>query len=320
MKDLKEHLILNKEKLLESLQDPSKLGALNEVSGDLNYWNELFTFSSDRKALENFLLYRTASAFTLFKPHANDADMVEPALCELKSRLESIPSVASVAVGKEIYKEDKERAFFVTLKNGTSFFLESDTATSLMKDLGDFLRNILRSSFGSNWPEATYIKQYGLEKGKSYNYYKPFRNYYFFTLISKLYNEPKDSLAQSCLYELERRAQLTHKIPNIILVPYGYNAPRGTCLTTYKTKVKISDRLDLTMLDFEEMIDSPDFTDQHFQERLKNKKCTIASIEFLLEHRDILFPKIPIFDKTLEGSNTQSILNRSKAINKILTE
>ncbi|GAA4073810.1 hypothetical protein [Amphibacillus indicireducens] len=171
-----------KKKLKESINNHNRLGKLEVISNDKNYWINLFTYDGNRTALENFMLYRTAAAFNLYKSGFDDADITTPALNNLKDRLLSLPSVKEVKMGKEI--NEKDRAFLISLNNGKELYLESDTANSLMEDLGNFLRKIIIKTKeipkGLNWAQATYIEKYNLDKSKSNNYYVPFRNYYFY--------------------------------------------------------------------------------------------------------------------------------------------
>jgi len=320
MSDLKKYLLLDEEKLSYSLKDADKLGKLKFISDDINYWKQLFTYNEERAALENFMLYRTAGEFGLYKKGADDADITTPALNELKKRLCSLSCVEKVKMGKEIDKNEKDRVFLVCLKDGRYIYLESDTANSLMGDLGDFLRKIIMQiediPKGLNWAEATYIKRYNLDENRTNsNYYKPFRNYYFYKLISKLPGVLQDEIAIECYTQLEERARVTHVLKNMILVPYGYNSARGYNLKTYKSNRKIQDRLDLTFVDFEEMMDDTMFRDIEIQKRLRNNKCTIDSVKFLLENKEQVFPQIPVYTQEAENKNITGILERSKIIN-----
>jgi hypothetical protein len=324
MDDLKKYMILSEKALLKSLENAYGLGKLSFISDDVTYWRELFTYSEARSALQNFLLYRTAGAFNLYEKGADDADVTAPALNELKRRLYSLPCVQSVKVGKESDGAEKERTFLVSLKDGRSLYLESDTANSLMGDLGIFLRTILKRRGVTNWPTVTYIKQYNLDSKKYDNYYTPFKLHYFFSLISTLVGELQDKVEIDCLEVLEKRAQLTHVLKNMILVPYGYNQFRGLKSLTYKTRLPIQDRLDLTFKDFEEIQDDTAFGDAEFQTRpgfsgRGNKKRTMYSVEFLLENKGVLFPPIPEFPEGAEGNSTYAILERSKIIIKTLS-
>lgn len=298
------------------------MGKINFISEEINYWIQLFTYSEERTALENFMLYRTAGEFCLYKKETNDVDITTQVLNELKKRLCSLSCVEKVKVGKEINKNEKERVFLVCLKDGRKVYLESDTANSLMGDLGDFLRKIILQiediPQGLNWAEATYIKNYNLENNRVNRYYKPFRNYYFYTLISKLPELLQDETTIECYKHLEKRAQATHILKNMILVPYGYNSARGFRLKTYKSNRKIQDRLDLTIVDFEEMIDDAMFGDIELQDRLHNCKCTLDSVKFLLENKEQLFPQIPVYTQEAEDTTILGILERSKIISRTL--
>lgn len=161
-------------------------------------------------------------------------------------------------MGKEIDKEEKYRAFRVILTDGSTIYLESDTANSLMGDLDKYLNIIIPQIENVpvlGWPNATYIQRYKLHLNSTIrDYYKPFRNYYFYTLLSKLPDVLHDEITIECYTQLEERARLMHTLKNMILVPYGYNRPRGWGLTTYKSNRRINDRLDLTFVDFENII------------------------------------------------------------------
>lgn len=325
MMDLKNYLLLDEQKIYNSIHNPNKLGKLHTISDEVSYWKALFTYHEQRTALENFLLYRTASELGLYKYGAHDADITPPALDTLTERLYSIFSVKKVEVGLDIGAKEKHRTFLVHLTNGEKIYLESDTANSLMGDLRKFLIEIIVRTVEipreSKWWEATYMKEYKLVQPLNC-----FRNYYFSTLIAKLpkiINDLNDEIALECFKQLEIRASLIHTPKNMILVPYGYNALRGRTLSTYTSHKKINDRLDLTIVDFKEMIADKTFGDKEFQERLstkrsKNTRCTIASIKFLLEHQEQLFPPIPKFSTEAEKSTMKGILKRTKIINQSL--
>lgn len=322
MNDLKKYLLLDDKKLSNSLKDMDKLGKLSFISNDIDYWKDKFIYKEERSALQNFLLYRTAGAFDLFERGKDDADITFPALNELKKKICSLPCVEKVEVGKDINKYEKDRAFLVYLKDGRNIYLESDTANSLMRDLGDFLRimipKIEKIPKESKWADATYIRQYKLDERGEY-YYSPFKYYYFYTLISKLDELLQDKIEIECLAQLEKRAQFTHVLKNMILVPYGYNSNRGFKLNTYKSNRNIQDRLDLTVIDFEEMLEDVAFGDVELQARLGNSKCTVDSVKFLVENKDLLFPTIPIFTKEVHRRDILDILERTKIINKTLS-
>ena len=318
MIDLRKYLVLDEEKIGKSIKNMDKLGKLTFISNELDYWVKQFTYDDKRTSLEKFLLYRTAGAFDFYKKGLDDADIMEGALENLKERLYALPSVATVKVGKEIDINEKERAFLITLKNGESFFLESDTGNSLMGDLGEFFRIILKKRYGQDWPDKTYIEAYQLEDDCKSNYYKPFRNFYFYTLISKISELLEDEESLECYKQLEKRADHTHTCKNMILVPYGYNAVRGFRLATHQSKKKIEDRLDLTFVDFKEMLEDKDFNDEAIQKRIGNTKISVDAVRFLLENKEKLFPTIPIYTKEAEDRSMSGILERTKIINNTL--
>ncbi len=325
MIDLKDCMKTNKEKIKKSLENDVKLGALKFISDDVDYWHSLFSFAEERYYIKKFLLYRMAGALDLYDKDADDADITERALCELEKRLLSISCVAKVERAKDADKSEKKRAFLVYLKNDDSFYLETDTANSLLKDLGDFFRRILKKIEGKNWPEKTYIKDYKLNADAVNSYYLPFKFYYFYTLIDKIpkiiesekFNAEDRAQIKKCLIILEERAKYTHSVQNMILVPYGYNSKRGSNLTTFKTKRKIDDRLDLTFVDFKEMLEEPQITEQELQERI-HEKCSLKAVEFLTEHEKALFPPIPQF--TTATTDFAAIIERAELVVETLKE
>lgn len=307
MDDLKKYLEINSDSF-------DKLKIMNVISSDLDYWKDIFKYNEKRTNLENFLSFRTASSLKLYKKGFDDPDSTPAALNYLKNKLYEIEGVEKVEIGTDIEKYEKTRTFLVTLNDGKKIYLESDTANSLMGDLGIFLRNIIKKHIeipkGENWAEATYMKQYGLKKGN-----EVFRNYYWYTLIPELIGLLKCKTDIECFKVLEKRASLTHTFNNLILVPYGYNSKRGYNLKTYNSKQNINDRLDLTIIDFNEMIDNKDFTDEIFHKRLGNKKCSMYSVKFLLENKGKLFPEIPNYPKDIKENTIEWIFEVSNEIN-----
>ncbi|MDE6003846.1 MAG: HNH endonuclease family protein, partial [Oscillospiraceae bacterium] len=218
--------------------------------------------------------------------------------------------VNDVIVGNKIHKKEKDRAFKITLKdsakgypyhyNSKEIYLESDTANSLMRDFGDFIRIILKRAKGENWPEETYIKKYGLPENASDYFLEPFKFFYWYTLIPEL-KDLLEGKEKACFDALEERAALVHTLGNVILVPYGYNSARGYGLKTYTKEKKINDRLDLTMDDFEEMLTAEGFDDEQFYSRqdkefikkFDKEKTSVDAVRFLMNHQAELFPDIP---------------------------
>lgn len=321
MEDMKIHMKICGDKLEASLANPNKLGALHHISTDKAHWETLFTYNAKRSALENFLLYKAAIEFDLYDDCANHVDMTQPILADLKRRLDLVPNVVSVKIGKEIKENEKHRAFLVTLDSGKTLYLESDTAYSLMNDLGNYLRPLIkRMRTGKAWPRATYLNDANLvENSKELNY-KPLLYYYFYNIIPALHKRLKDEVEKNCFDALEERAGLTHVLSNMMLVPYGYNAKRSLKLKTYSTNAKIADRLDLTFTDFKEMLDDPSFGDTEFQARLGNKKCTVDSVRFLMNNKKSLFPSSPSGSSPITDNSVVAILQRSESIIASLSE
>lgn len=318
MEDLKQYLKIDNNNLFRALSNIDRLGKLSFISSEFDYWKDLFTYNEKRSNLENFLLFRTASEFGLYRIGLDDPDSTPTALNYLKNKLKEIKIVENVEIGTEIDRNEKYRAFKVTLKGGREIYLESDTANSLMGDLGSFLRFVIKEHIeipkGENWAEATYMKRYGVKIAN-----KAFRNYYWFTLISELPNFLENENDMECFNALEKRAGLIHTLRNIILVPYGYNVPRGYSLKTYKSNEKINDRFDLTIKDFNEMMEDDKFTDRMFHKRHKefnSEKTSKESVKFLLDNKDKLFPDIPNYPK---NENTMEwILKVSNELNRTL--
>ena len=338
--ELKNYLVLDEAEIRESLNAEDGLKKLSLLSDKADEWKERFTCQKDRSALENFLLYRTAGAFGLYQKDADDADITPPALEALKERLYALPCVQAVKVGKENGVDEKDRIFHVYLGNGKDIWLESDTANSLMGDLGKFFKIILKREWKNRWwPEETYIKKYDLDPDRRKQnqkiddvYYKPFRYFYFSELISseQIVDMLENDMERECYAQIEERAKLTHTPANMILVPYWHNAARGFKLKTYETRQTINDRLDLTMQDFQEMEKETDAgnalnVEDRRREELRNAGCrkglekfTAESVKFLMNHKELLFPAIPVFKGAAEQMDIQGILERSRAINRTL--
>lgn len=321
--DYKKYLQLDKTKIKKSLTKDTGLKQLSFLSDGIDpndaveIWYDMFTYNEKRSDLENFLLYKAAVKFELYTG-IDDADITKPALEHLKNKLLMIEQVENVLVGVEIDKTEKSRVFKVELKNGKTLFLESDTANSLMIDLNDFMNIIIPKikeiPKGTGWPEATYFKQFSLNPNKSDSYYTPYKYFYFYTLIDEIKKNLLDGIEKECFEALEKRASLVHTEGNLLLVPYGYNSPRGWGLATYKSNRRIKDRLDLTYLDWNEMIEDPAFTTEKLQQRLRNKKCSLDSVAFLLQHKEILLPNCPNYPPGVEKKSIEAILDRSIAI------
>lgn len=315
MSDLKEFLELDIQKVQASLLSPFGLGRLKKISDDPEYWVKLFTYQENRSNLENFLLFRTASSFKLYKKRADDPDCTLFAMNYLRDKLSRIPSVQTITIGDRIEPSEKNRAMLVRTTDNHEFYLESDTGISLMKDVGDFFREILEAKYeGKLWPYKTYMPTYELPKGTCGRICIPYRNFYFYTLLTNTPQYAYSKIENECLVELQKRAGTCHTVDNLILVPYGYNSLRGMELKTYKTCQKINDRIDLTLLDLGEML-SGNIDDGILQNRLGNQKATMKSVHFLLENKKTLFPIVPYYDCYTKG--IESILIRTRNINNL---
>lgn len=317
--DLKTFMKVDRKKLEECLKNPMKLGKLNSLKEfymDIDEWEKFLNYSTDQSSLENFLLYRIAGEYNLYT-EIDDADTTPYALNYLKDKLCSIDEVEAVQVGVL-----KQRAFTVTLKDSEVIYLESDTANSLMWDLGNFFRVIIpkvKKVPVNCWAEKTYIKEYNLLPAESDNYYRPFKLFYYLKLIPKLGEVLEDELEIKCLEELEKRASWIHTLDNMMLVPINYNSARGCWLKTYKSDILIKDRLDYTYMDLEEMIQDPKLDDPKIQERLKNEYCTRKSVDFLYEYKNILMPPCPQCDAN-NATNLLAVYKRCKSVNKIFVK
>lgn len=317
--DLKEYLKVSKDRINESLKKENGLKKLSFLSNDPDFWYKEFQFDNKRSGIDSFLRYRSAGAFGLYEVGYDDGDIAQPALEFLEQKLIDINEVKRVTIGKNINPEEKERTFRVELLDGSILYLESDTAMSLMTDLNVYMNKIIprieNVSRGISWPDATYIKMYDLDASrKDSNYFKPFKYYYYHTLLSKLPVQLTQEMDKMCFEKLERRAQYIHTNANMMLVPYGYNSQRGFKLITYSSHQKINDRLDLTMLDYEEMLADSKLSTELLQKRLKNNKCTKESIQFIVKNKNIIMPQIPHYLEGSEKNTVEGVLKRSEAV------
>ena len=316
--DLKINLRLSEYKISKSLNNNNALGKLKFISTEILWWKNFFEYNPNRTNLDNFLRYRMAGALNLYELEHDDCDQTEPVLEYFKAKLLKIDEVIDVKIGHDISPSEKVRTILVTLKNGEDIYLETDTANSLMTDLNLFMNLVVKKVEGlpnkCSWPEKTYIKKLNLELNKSDSYYRPFKLFYFINLSKKMTEEYLSDEEMKCLISLETRAKYIHTLENMMLVPYGYNQKRGYNLTTYKSGIKINDRLDLTFIDYEEMINDKSFTSFDFQKRLGNKKCSKRSIEFLIKYKNMLIPNIPIGVSSFMKKNIDFITLKSKSI------
>lgn len=295
--DVKAVLTIDAKKVGKSLQHEYGIKRLQCAHphyigiSDVDYWTDHLSYSTSKRNLQNFLLYRVANDFQLFSG-VNDADCTEPVMNHFKEILLSLDEVKSVKVGKKISDDEKERVFEVELYDGSIIYLETDTANSIMTDLGNFIRQMIAKVEGLDpklyWPEYTYFKTYGLNRNMANRILRGFRNYYFYTLIDRMYETLTEVNDRKRLEELEMRAGTVHTLKNMMLVPYGYNCMRGFKLKTYKSNIKINDDYSLTIKDFYEMLEDPHFTIEQLQKRLGNRKCSVESIGFLLKYKEFL--------------------------------
>lgn len=322
--DLKKYLKISKINVEKSLSEPRGLQLINSGKEDADYWIDYFTFNDELTSLENFCRYRAAGAFGLYEKGYDDGDITAPVIEHFKRELLNIDEVESVKVGREISEDEKDRTFHVTLKNNDVLYFETDTAISLMGDFGRFMRKIIHKveglSYKSCWPEETYMKYYNLPKDWRDEYYAPFKMYYFGEIQSKIKNRLTSEREIECYESFEERAKNVHTIKNMMLVPYGYNSPRGFSLRTYKSNIKINDRLDLTLRDFEEMISETAISDICFQKRLGLKRnaefVTSDAVRFLLKYKKKLMPSIPEFDSECEKDTIEGSLKKNRVINR----
>lgn len=316
MEDLKKYVAVDSLKLKKCLEK-GRLKYLSHISDNIRYWNDLFTYDEDKTELEKFLLYRMAGALDIHG-YIDDGDIAPPVFDYLTNKLKTIDHVASVECqynpeNKE--KDSSKRLVTVCLDDGTKLYLETDTANSLMYDLGDFFKKVLVKRFGRTWYQ-NYCKLFQLPEDKADDWYKPFKFYYFYTLVSGSFNglELSDEEIE-CLKALEERAKYTHTLKNMIVVPYHYNMFRGKFNSKTCSGKHIRDRLDLTIVDFRDMLIQMD-DDSVFQERINDKRglSSLQSVKFLLDHQKILFPDIPEYTKEMEQNTLHAITLRSKLI------
>lgn len=321
MEDLKKYVTISDKRLRNRLKNGA-LKELSAISNDFDYWKKLFTYNESRGGLGNFLLYRTAGAFDLYAP-VDDGDIAPPVFEYLKSKLLSIDSVKEVKYGQELAKQMKsgykERVVYVKLQDDSELYLETDTANSLMNDFYLFMKNVLLKRLRPDWKTVCISNKFQLEKGEKL---QPFRYFYYYLVIKGIEKFDYDwtNEERECLKALEDRAKYTHTLKNMILVPYRYNCKRGLNLTTYKSNIKINDRLDLSIKDFQEMLSDETFDDHQLQERLGDELglCSIKSIKFLMDNQALLFPPIPEFTDDMEGNSTLAITLRSQLITNTL--
>lgn len=320
MEDLKKYVLVDSSKLKKSLEE-GKLKYLSFISDNIEYWEDLFTYDEEKSELEKFLLYRTAGAFDIHG-YIDDGDIAPPVFDYLTNKLKTIKNVKQIECKSNLEKKEyysSKRVVIVFLDDGTKLYLETDTANSLMYDLGDFYREVLVKRFGRTWYQ-NYIKSFQLPEDKEDRWYKPFKFYYFYTLVSDSFNglELSDEEIE-CLKALEERAKYTHTLKNMILVPFRYNMFRGKLNSKTCSGKNIKDRLDLTIVDLKDMLDKMN-NDSIFQKRIRDKRglSSLKSVEFLLDNQKILFPDIPEYTKEMEENSIKAITLRSKLIIKTL--
>lgn len=321
--DLKEYLKISRAKVEKSLRDSSGLQSINPQKENADYWIDFFRYDENLSSIENFCRYRTAGAFDVFEDGYDDADITWPVLEHFKHVLLNIDEVVSVKIGKEIACDEKDRTIQVNLKNHEILYFETDTAISLMGDFGKFMRKIIPEVENlpdkSDWAAETYIKYYNLPADGAYEYYRPFKMYYFGELQAQMENKLTSEIEVECYESFKERAANIHTIQNMMLVPYGYNSARGFKLKTYKSNVKIDDRLDLTVKDFKEMISDTTMSSEKFQKRLGLKKnscyVTLEAVKFLLKYQERIMPCIPVFDFECEKDTYEGWIEKNKIIN-----
>jgi len=320
MEDLKKYVLVDNLKLKKSLEE-GKLKYLSFISNDIKYWENLFTYDEEKSELEKFLLYRTAGAFDIHG-YIDDGDIAPPVFDYLTNKLKTIKNVNLIKCESNLEKKEhysSKRVVIVFLDDGTKLYLETDTANSLMYDLGDFFREVLVRRFGKTWYQ-NYIRLFQLPEDKEDKWYKPFKFYYFYTLVSDSFNTLELSDEEiECLNALEERAKYTHTLKNMILVPFCYNRFRGGLNSMTCSGKKIRDRLDLTMIDLKDMLDKIN-NDSLFQKRIRDKRGygSLKTLQFLLDNQKILFPEIPVYTEAMEENSMKAITLRSKLIIKTL--
>lgn len=320
MEDLKQYVKIDERKLKRCIAHEHKLGKLAFLGKDASQWMACLSYQKERNELANFLMYRCAGAWNLHGA-IDDADVCTAAMAYLKEKLMAVDEVAKVEWGAEI-QDVKPRTLRVTLVDGSQIYLESDTANSLMRDVGLFYRLILTKRYGSKWPEETYIKEFQLDDDGSANYYQPFKLFYFYTLLERFDQEKLlDAEEQKVLDVLQQRAACTHTLANMIVVPYGYNQERGSFRgKTHTSNQKIQDDVELSLRDLKEMLADDQFHDAQLQKRLRNPYATMRSLRFLLEHQEELFPPIPYLEDKMREDSLEGILERSERIIKTLSK
>lgn len=321
--DLKKYLMLDEEKICKSLFKEGGLKLLAEISNDKEFWKRYFIYNEAISSLENFLRYRAAVKFNLYKKGYDDSDITKPVMDHFKKVLKDIPHVVCIEVGKEIAEDEKDRTIRIRLDDGEIIYFETDTAISLMGDLGIFMKKIIKKieglSYNAYWPKETYMKNYNLPCNKSDKFYIPYKLFYFAELQKRIRNGLTTEIEINCYKTILERGKYVHRLENMMLVPYGYNAPRGFRLSTYKSKKRIADRLDLTMVDYLEMLADSTMTDEKFQNRLNLKVhkeyTTLRAVQFIVENKEKLMPKVPIFTGEGENETLNGVLIRNQAIN-----
>lgn len=316
MEDLKKYVLVDNLKLKKCLEK-GKLKNLSFISDDIEYWKDLFAYDQEKSEIEKFLLYRTAGAFNIHG-YIDDGDIAPLVFDYLTNKLKTVSNVKLIECEDNLEKKEhyiSKRVVKVFLDDGSQLYLETDTANSLMYDLGDFFREVLKKRYGRKWYQ-NYINLFQLPEDKADSWYKPFKLYYFYTLVSNSFNDFELSDEEiECLEVLEERAKYTHTLKNMILVPFRYNMFRGKFNSKTCSGKRINDRLDLTIVDFKEMLHELD-DDSAFQKRIRDKSglSSLKSVEFLLNNQKILFPDIPEYTKEMEGNSIKAITLRSKLI------
>lgn len=277
---------ISMDKLIKQLENPrSILNVLNrKIVLSADEWHDLFSYSSTRDTLENFMLYKIANKLNIYEAGRDDADCTPEALEYLAKKLkEKTDNIHTVTYGKKI--GEKARVLDITLKNGRSFMLESDTAISLMTDLSDFFRQSVTIMRGKKWV-ADYCAFFGVDKPNEI-----FRNFYWLLMFTKderlLQALAKYNLQVSyiqmdemlfCLKSFEERAKWTYSYNNLILVPYGYN--------TYRY-AKFADKIDDTINEICEVAVSK-------RKVIGDAKCKQEAFEFLAKYKDRLYGEVQV--------------------------
>ena len=319
MKDLKKSVLVDYLKLKKRFEN-GKLKYLSSISADIEDWKNLFNYVNCKSELERFLLYRTAGAFNIHG-YIDDADITQQVFDYLAKKLKTIKDVKDIKFKSDLEGKHcrSKRVVIVILTDGTQLYFETDTANSLMYDLGCFFRAILNKRFGKEWYQ-NYIELFKLPKFNHDGWYKPFKIYYFYTLISNKFNGLElDPAEKECLRALEERAKYTHTLKNMILVPFCYNRYRGmSCSKTCSGK-KIHDRLDLTMVDLNDILVK--LKDEFVYQELIRDECVsgeFKSIKYLFDNqKELICNTSAIFEETKE-SNTELTKYRINSLVKSL--